>query len=170
MDFVSKEEIHNYQKEINNHFEAINQKNGKGNDFLGWVELPDELDENLLSKIENLANELRAKSEVFVVIGIGGSYLGARAVIEALSHHFTQLKGQKPFIIYAGHQISEEYMVDLLEILDQKDYSMTVISKSGTTTEPAIAFRILKNHIEFKVPTESLKRNGMRSFSGNTNK
>ncbi len=159
LDFVSKEEIHKYQEEINNHFKAINQKTGKGNDFLGWVELPDEIDENLLSRIEKLASQLRSKSEVFVVIGIGGSYLGARAVIEALSHHFAQLQGKKPFIIYAGHQISEDYMVDLLEVLDQKDYSMTVISKSGTTTEPALAFRILKNHIEKKYgKEEAVKR------------
>jgi glucose-6-phosphate isomerase len=150
LDFVSKEEIFQYQAEINNHFKAINNKTGEGNDFLGWVDLPDEINEKLLTRIEILAKQLRTKSEIFIVIGIGGSYLGARAVIEALSHHFTQLKDQKPCIIYAGHQISEDYMVDLLEILDQKDYSMTVISKSGTTTEPAIAFRILKNHIENK--------------------
>lgn len=159
LNFVSREDIEKYQPEINRHFKALNEKTGQGNDFLGWVDLPDEIDDVLISKIKILAGQLRAKSEIFVVVGIGGSYLGARAVIEALSHHFAQLKEQKPFIIYAGHQISEDYMVDLLEILDKKEYSMTVISKSGTTTEPAIAFRILKNHIENKYgKEEAIKR------------
>ena len=86
------------------------------------------------------------------MIGIGGSYLGARAVIEALSHNFQFLKkdNKNPLIIYAGQNIGEDYLAELLEILDHKDYAMTVISKSGTTTEPAIAFRVLKNHIEKK--------------------
>ena len=158
LDFVSKEEILNFQDEINRHFESVNHKTGKGNDFLGWVDLPDGIDEILITKIEKIANALRQKSEIFVVIGIGGSYLGARAVIEALSHHFNQLAGNKPVILYAGQNISEDYMSDLLEVLDKKDYSLTVISKSGTTTEPAIAFRILKSHLENKYGIEEARK------------
>lgn len=150
LDFVTKDKIFSYQAEIDKHFNAVNEKSGKGNDFLGWTELPDGTDELLDTKIEDVASRLREKSEVFVVIGIGGSYLGARAIIEAMAHHFQHLNNDKPIILYAGQNISEDYLSDLLEILDKKDYSMTVISKSGTTTEPAIAFRILKNHIENK--------------------
>jgi glucose-6-phosphate isomerase len=152
LSYVSEASIKAYQPQINEHFEALFHKTGKGNDFLGWIDLPDNTTEEMFQKLEKLAMELRRKSEVFVVIGIGGSYLGARAIIDALNHHFSQLKqdGNNPVIIYAGQNISEDYMYDLLEILDQKDYSMTVISKSGTTTEPAVAFRILKNHIEQK--------------------
>ena len=89
------------------------------------------------------ASALRKKSEIFVVVGIGGSYLGARAVIEALQNHFAPLADEKPLIVYAGHNMSEDYLHELMAILDKKDYSLAVISKSGTTTEPAIAFRIL---------------------------
>ena len=128
-------------------YETIFQKTGAGNDFLGWVNLPSEIDENLLADIEKTAADLRKKSEIFVVIGIGGSYLGARAVIEALQNHFAPLTGEQPLIVYAGHNMSEDYLHDLMAVLDKKDYSLAVISKSGTTTEPAIAFRILKQHI-----------------------
>lgn len=152
--FVQKKQVLDFQHEIDNHFKAVFNKTGRGNDFLGWVDLPNGMDENLLSKIEKVAGSLRQKSEVFVVIGIGGSYLGARAVIEALSHHFQHLDNQKPIILYAGHNISGDYLADLLKILDKKDYSMTVISKSGTTTEPAIAFRILREHLEKKYGKE----------------
>lgn len=150
--FISETQIKACQQEINKQHEALLEKTGKGNDFLGWMDLPDNTSEELIQKIENVAKELRRKSEVFVVIGIGGSYLGARAIIESLDHHFSNLKknDKNPIVIYAGQNISEDYMHDLLEVLDQKDYSMTVISKSGTTTEPAIAFRILKNHLEQK--------------------
>ena len=128
-------------------YETIYKKTGAGNDFLGWVNLPSEIDESLLADIEKTAADLRKKSEIFVVIGIGGSYLGARAVIEALQNHFAPLTDEKPLIVYAGHNMSEDYLHDLMAILDKKDYSLAVISKSGTTTEPAIAFRILKQHI-----------------------
>lgn len=152
LSFVSEASIKAYQPQINKHFESLFKKTGKGNDFLGWIDLPDNTQEEILQKLEKVAKELRQKSEVLVVIGIGGSYLGARAIIDALNHHFSQLKqdGNNPVVIYAGQNISEDYMYDLLEILDQKDYSMTVISKSGTTTEPAVAFRILKSHLEKK--------------------
>lgn len=133
-----------------------------GNDFLGWVNLPSEMQPELINDIKQAADELKKISKYVVVVGIGGSYLGARAVIEALSHNFDCLKKPKdrenPFILYAGQNIGEDYMVDLLDVLDEKDYSIIVISKSGTTTEPAIAFRILKNHIYYKYGKDANKR------------
>ena len=145
--FLKKELVNELESRLSVTYETIYQKKGAGNDFLGWVNLPSEIDENLLTDIEKTACELRSKSEIFVVIGIGGSYLGARAVIEALQNHFAPLTGEKPLVVYAGHNMSEDYLHDLMAILDKKDYSLAVISKSGTTTEPAIAFRILKQHI-----------------------
>ena len=145
--FLDKNLKSNLESRVSEVYETIFNKTGAGNDFLGWVNLPSEIDESLLADIEKTAADLRKKSDLFVVIGIGGSYLGARAVIEALQNHFAPLTGEKPLIVYAGHNMSEDYLHDLLAILDKKDYSLAVISKSGTTTEPAIAFRILKQHI-----------------------
>ena len=102
-------------------YETIYNKTGAGNDFLGWVNLPSEIDESLLADIEKTAADLRKKSDLFVVVGIGGSYLGARAVIEALQNHFAPLTGEKPLIVYAGHNMSEDYLHDLMAILDKKD-------------------------------------------------
>ena len=150
--FVSKDKIMSLQKEIDLHYRALLDKTGKGNDFLGWIDLPSKIKPDLLSRIEEHAQRLRKIADIFIVIGIGGSYLGARAVIEALDHSFVNLldKPSHPLILYAGNQMSEDYMAELMDILDKKDYALTVISKSGTTTEPAIAFRILKNHLEKK--------------------
>ena len=158
--FISEARIKSYQPQINDHYKALFNKKGKGNDFLGWIDLPDNTSDDLIERIEKVAAELKQKSEIFVVIGIGGSYLGARAIIEAMDHHFSHLKMGKrnPIILYAGQNISEDYVSDLLEILDRRDYSLTVISKSGTTTEPAIAFRILKNHLENKYGLEEARK------------
>ena len=145
--FLEKGVVNALESRIPTTYSTIYDKTGAGNDFLGWVNLPSEIDESLLADIEKTAADLRKKSEIFVVIGIGGSYLGARAVIEALQNHFAPLTNDKPLIVYAGHNMSEDYLHDLMAILDKKDYSLAVISKSGTTTEPAIAFRILKQHI-----------------------
>ncbi len=145
--FLDKKKQNELESKVSEVYETIFNKTGAGNDFLGWVNLPSEIDENLLADIEKTAADLRKKSEIFVVIGIGGSYLGARAVIEALQNHFAPFTDEKPLIVYAGHNMSEDYLHDLITVLDKKDYSMAVISKSGTTTEPAIAFRILKQHI-----------------------
>ena len=151
-DFVSQKDIEQLQSEITQHHGAILNKSGKGNDFLGWVDLPSTIDNQTIEFIEQSAKKIKEKADVFVVIGIGGSYLGARAVIEALSNNFALLaeKREFPIILYAGQNISEDYLHDLLELLDRKEYALAVISKSGTTTEPAIAFRILKNHLENK--------------------
>jgi glucose-6-phosphate isomerase len=131
--------------------DTLNNGKGAGSDFLGWINLPDNIVPQL-DRIEKIAKHLRSVSDTTVVIGIGGSYLGARAVIEALSHSFPGLTGKKHHdIFYAGHNLSEEYMAELIEVLNNRNYSIVVISKSGTTTEPAIAFRLLKAHLETKV-------------------
>lgn len=158
--FISKEQLLEYDKHIISAYRKIYNKTGAGSDFLGWVDLPSSITESEIAAIEAHAAELRKKSEVFVVIGIGGSYLGARAVIEAMTHHFQQLNGStdSPHIIYAGQNISEDYLSDLLDVLNKKDYSLAVISKSGTTTEPAIAFRVLKAQLESKYGLEEARR------------
>ncbi len=158
--FVSDEEVNAFENDIEKSYKALFNKTGKGSEFLGWVNLPSEMDEALITKIESAAKAISSMAEIYVVIGIGGSYLGARAVIDALSHHFAALKkdSKHPLILYAGQNLSEDYLTDLLEVLDHKDYALTVISKSGTTTEPALAFRILKNHLEKKYGRENAKK------------
>ena len=149
--FISYEEIIALAQQSVRHLDTLNAGTGPGSDFLGWLSLPDDILDQI-DKIEKTAKHLRSVSDTTVVIGIGGSYLGARAVIEALSHSFTPLlKTKHHEVIYAGQNICEDYLSDLLEILDARNYSIVVISKSGTTTEPAIAFRILKDHLEKKV-------------------
>ncbi len=157
--FVQQSQLDALQPALQKAQQDLINKTGKGNDFLGWVTLPNEIDETFLADVEATAKRLCEKAKVFVVIGIGGSYLGARAVIEALQNQFAALDTQRkdPFVIYAGHQLSEDYMHELLAILDKTDYALTVISKSGTTTEPAVAFRILKNHLEKKYGKEEAK-------------
>lgn len=159
-DFVPESKIISMQEQISKCHKTIINKTGKGNNFLGWVDLPEKLDIDLLKDIETEAKRIQNIAEVFVVIGIGGSYLGARAVIEALSHNFANILDdkKKPKILYAGNNISEDYLSDLLDVLDKKDYALTVISKSGTTTEPAITFRILKKHLEKKYGKDNAKK------------
>jgi glucose-6-phosphate isomerase len=158
-EFATIDEIMELQGEISNHHKSLMDKTGKGNDFLGWTSLPGEIDNELIDSINEVAAKIREKAEIFIVIGIGGSYLGARAVIEALSNNFEALRkrNNNPFIVYEGHNIGEDYLSELLEILDDRDYAMTVISKSGTTTEPALAFRLLKNHLENKYGKEEAR-------------
>jgi len=151
--FVPKETVYGYKKEIEKHNEALDNKTGKGNDFLGWVNLPTSIKESELADIESVANSLKSKVEIVVVVGIGGSYLGAKSVLEALSNSFQALKSKQtnPLVVFAGQNISEDYLQELLEVLNEKTYGIVVISKSGTTTEPAVAFRLLKAHLEAKV-------------------
>jgi len=155
--FVSKEELNAFDRQVISAYRKIYNKTGAGNDFLGWVDLPSATSDKLLDQISAHAKSLQAKSKVFVVIGIGGSYLGARAVIESLKSYFAT-NVNTPQIIYAGHHISEDYLAELLECLNNKDYSLAVISKSGTTTEPAIAFRMLRTHIEQKYGVEEARK------------
>jgi len=135
---------------------SLHNKTGKGNDFLGWVNLPNEITEDLLNDIENTARNLQNKIDIMVTIGIGGSYLGSKAVIEALSDNFSMLKVEpgKPKMLFAGQNLSEDYLFELRELLKDKSFALTIISKSGTTTEPAVAFRILKNDLEKKYGKE----------------
>jgi glucose-6-phosphate isomerase len=149
--FVSFEEVVAHAQLSARHIDTLNTGTGPGNDFLGWMSLPDDILPQI-ERIEKTARHLRSLSDTTVVIGIGGSYLGSRAVIEALSHSFSSLlKTKHHDVIFAGQNISEDYLAELIELLDTRNYSIVVISKSGTTTEPAIAFRILKDHLEKKV-------------------
>lgn len=148
--FISLEEIIATAGLSMRHLDALNAGTGQGNEFLGWLTLPEEM-HKISGRIEKIAKHLRSVSDTTVVIGIGGSYLGSKAVIEALSHNFKTQKNKRDHeIIFAGQNIDEDYLSDLLEILEHRNYSIVVISKSGTTTEPAIAFRILKRHLEEK--------------------
>jgi glucose-6-phosphate isomerase len=147
--FVKDSHIRDLKEKSLSLNKSLHDKTGKGNDFLGWVNLPNELSVEFLNDIEATAASLRMKSDFVVVIGIGGSYLGAKAVIDALSHSFQSYR-QGCQVVYAGQNIGEEYLFELREILKDKSFSLIVISKSGTTTEPAIAFRILKNDLETK--------------------
>lgn len=154
--FLSEEEIHLMQDEVDISHSLLVEKAGKGNQFLGWIDLPVKTDDALINSIEADAQAIREKAEILVVIGIGGSYLGARAIIEALCSPFSVFDSvnKNPVVIYAGHNLSQDYHAELLRLLDKKEYAIVVISKSGTTTEPAIAFRLLKNHIENKYGVE----------------
>lgn len=133
---------------------------GAGNDFLGWVHLPSSITPEFLDELQATADVLRSKCEVVVVAGIGGSYLGARAVNEALASSFDQLLPSKkdPYVVYAGNNIGEDYLADLIEILKTKEFGIINISKSGTTTETAIAFRLLKTLLEEKVGKEEARQ------------
>ncbi|MBQ2703876.1 MAG: glucose-6-phosphate isomerase, partial [Alistipes sp.] len=132
---------------------------GAGNDFLGWVALPSSIDAAELAAIKAQADKLRAKAEVVICIGIGGSYLGAKAVLDALSNSFEFLhkKHDNPTVIFAGQNISEDYTFEMLEALKEYSIATIVISKSGTTTEPAIAFRIIKEEIERRYGKEEAR-------------
>ena len=130
------------------------QRSGAGNDFLGWLNLPTDYDKEEFARIKQAARRIQEKADVLVVIGIGGSYLGAKAVIDALNNYFynwhSKEKRQTPQIVYAGNNISGSYLKQLVDFLEGKEVCLNVISKSGTTTEPAIAFRVLKNWMEEK--------------------
>jgi glucose-6-phosphate isomerase len=148
--FISKEAVNAYEAQAKAAREALENGTGKGNDFLGWLHLPSSIDATFLADIKATADILRKHCEVVVVAGIGGSYLGARAVIEALSDSFTRLQEDKknPVIVYAGHNIGEDYLYELTGFLKNKRFGVINISKSGTTTETALAFRLLKKQCE----------------------
>ncbi|MDR0964303.1 MAG: glucose-6-phosphate isomerase, partial [Clostridium sp.] len=156
--FVSEEEREMMKQSCLQAQETLLQKTGAGNDFLGWVDLPIAYDKEEFANILQAAKQIQADSEVFVVVGIGGSYLGARAAIEFLGHSFrNQLTAQErksPEIYFCGNSISSNYLQDLLDVIGDRDFSINMISKSGTTTEPAIAFRILKEKLEQKYGSE----------------
>jgi len=157
--FVPETRIKSYKNAIRSHQEKLHNKTGPGRDFLGWINLPSSVSNDHLKDIEETVSLLRKKVNILVVIGIGGSYLGSKAVIEALSHNFPCMKNpaENPHVLFAGQNLGEDYLSELLEVLNTNDYAIAVISKSGTTTEPAIAFRILKSHLEARVGKEKSK-------------
>ena len=152
---VNLEKIENYEKRALDAFDTLMKRDGEGNDFLGWIDRPVDYDKDEFERIKKASQRIRENSDVLVSIGIGGSYLGIKAVEVACDSYFTS--DRKTEVIYAGNQLSGEYLVDLLAYLEDKDYSLNVISKSGTTTEPAIAFRILKEALEEKYGKEEAK-------------
>ncbi|MEA4825357.1 MAG: glucose-6-phosphate isomerase [Clostridium sp.] len=159
--YLNYHEVEQLQPLVTAAHNLLHEKTGAGNDFLGWVDLPKNYDREEFERIKKCADKIKNNSDALIVIGIGGSYLGARAAIEMLSHTFhnnlSKEKRKYPQIFYVGNNISSTYMMDLLEMLEEVDFSVNVISKSGTTTEPAIAFRIFKDLLEKKYGKEGAK-------------
>lgn len=146
--FVGAAEYQKYVEKALNAFDVLQEENGAGNDFLGWKTLPVDIPESLIADCEAIRDSWAEKKvNLVVVIGIGGSYLGARCAIEALSHGFIRKEGV-PQVVFAGNNLSEEYLAELMDLAKVSNVACVVISKSGTTTEPAVAFRIVKEHIE----------------------
>ena len=158
--FIPKEKIAAYEPQVKAAMETLEKGTGLGNDFLGWLHLPSSITKEHLADLKATAQVLRDNCEVVIVAGIGGSYLGARAVIEALSNSFQwlQKKQNAPIMIYAGHNIGEDYLSELTEYLQDKKFGVINISKSGTTTETALAFRLLKKQCEDQRGKEMAKK------------
>lgn len=156
--FIREHEVEYMSKLAADAKETLVSKSGAGNDFLGWIDLPVDYDKEEFARIQKVAEKIKSDSEVLIVIGIGGSYLGARAAIEFLRHGFYNMVSKEvrktPEIYFAGNSISSTYLRDLIEVIGDRDFSVNIISKSGTTTEPAIAFRIFKDMLEKKYGKE----------------
>lgn len=152
--FMRTHEIEYLDPLVKTAHKMLHDKTGAGSDFLGWVDLPRDYDKEEFDRVKKAAEKIKADSDVLIVIGIGGSYLGAKAAIEMMSHHFYNSlpkdKRKTPEIYFLGQNISGDYLNDVLEIIEGKDVSVNVISKSGTTTEPAVAFRVMKDYLEKK--------------------
>ena len=152
--FISEHEIESMKKIAENAKAELLGKEGAGNDFLGWIDLPVDYDKEEFARIKEAAERIKGDSEVLLVIGIGGSYLGARAAIEFLRHNFYNMVSKEirktPEIYFVGNSISSTYLKHLVDVIGERDFSVNIISKSGTTTEPAIAFRIFKGMLEKK--------------------
>lgn len=159
--YLNTHEVEQLQPMVTAAHELLHNKTGAGNEFLGWVDLPINYDKEEFERVKKCAEKIKNNSDVLLVIGIGGSYLGARAAIEMLTNTFHNLipkeKRSNPKILYVGNNISSTYMADLVELLEGIDFSVNVISKSGTTTEPAIAFRIFKDLLEKKYGKDGAK-------------
>ncbi len=155
---ITKEQVDAFEPKVKKGMDMLHEGTGKGSDFLGWLHLPSSVSEAGLKDIEATAAELR-KCKVVVVIGIGGSYLGTKAVVEAINNSFDWLqeKRENPVIVYAGHTIGEDYLFELCEMLKGVRFGIINISKSGTTTEPALAFRVLKKLLEENVGKDGAK-------------
>ena len=151
---IDKKEIMKYKEQVENIHKDLHRRSTKEDDFVGWLELPTNYDKKEFKRIQTAATRINKDSDILLVIGIGGSYLGARAVIEALSSSFYNMQTLKQrkhtLVLFAGNNLSPNYINDLIEVIGDKDFSINVISKSGTTTEPAIAFRIFREILENK--------------------
>ncbi|WP_374722003.1 glucose-6-phosphate isomerase [Peribacillus tepidiphilus] len=162
LSFFGEHEITYLRDAVKVAHHSLHEKTGAGNDFLGWIELPTNYDKEEFSRIQKAAEKIKNDSDVLLVIGIGGSYLGARAAIEMLQHSFynalSKEQRKTPQVLFAGNNISSTYMRDLMDLLEGKDFSINVISKSGTTTEPAIAFRIFRKLLEEKYGVEEARK------------
>jgi glucose-6-phosphate isomerase len=162
LDFINESEVNNLIPFVKSAHEMLHNKTGAGNDFLGWVDLPLNYDKEEFTRIKASAEKIKSDSDVLVVIGIGGSYLGAKAAIDVLSHSFynnlPKSKRKTPEIYFVGNNISSTYISDLLDLIEGKEISVNVISKSGTTTEPALAFRIFKEYMEKKYGKDEARK------------
>ncbi|MFS1511406.1 glucose-6-phosphate isomerase [Chengkuizengella sp. SCS-71B] len=160
--YLQQHEVDNLENAVQLAHNQLHEKTGAGSDYLGWIDLPTNYDKEEFLRIGKAAAKIQSDSEVLVVIGIGGSYLGARAAIEMLSHHFynnlTKDIRKTPEVYFAGNNISSTYITHLLELIGDRDFSVNVISKSGTTTEPAIAFRIFREVLENKYGKEEARK------------
>ncbi len=159
---INERMIYEFQDIVLKNHELLHKNPDDEKEFLGWINLPENYDKKEFERIKKAAEKIQSDSDILIVIGIGGSYLGARAVIESITNCFYNMlpskKRKTPKIIYAGNNLSPNYMNDLLELIGEKDISLNVISKSGTTTEPAIAFRVLREAIEAKYGLEEAKK------------
>ncbi len=160
--FISKDEMAIMEKLATDAKETLVSKTGAGNDFLGWIDLPVDYDKDEFDRIKKAAKKIQEDSEVLLVIGIGGSYLGARAAIEFLRHNFYNMVDKSvrktPEIYYVGNSISSTYIAHLIDVIGDRDFSINMISKSGTTTEPAIAFRVFREVLETKYGVEEARK------------
>ena len=158
---ISQKSIMEYKEQVENIHKELHKKANDEKDFVGWLELPTNYDKKEFSRIKKAAKKIKKESDILVVIGIGGSYLGARAVIESLTSSFYNMLTEKqrkyPQILYVGNNLSPNYINELIEYIGDKDFSVNVISKSGTTTEPAIAFRIFREILENKYGIEEAR-------------
>ncbi|MBD8945965.1 MAG: glucose-6-phosphate isomerase [Clostridiales bacterium] len=161
LNFVSREEIEAMEQQVLAAHKTLTEKTGEGSDYLGWLNLPFDYDKEEFARIKMSAEKIKSDSDVLIVIGIGGSYLGAKAAIDMLSNNFYNLlskdERKTPQILFAGNSISGSYLSQLLKFVEKKDFSVNVISKSGTTTEPAVAFRVFKELLEKKYGKEGAK-------------
>ena len=178
---IDKKQIMEYKEKVENIHKDLHRRSDDIEDFVGWIELPENYDKEEFVRIKRAAQKIKESSDILLVIGIGGSYLGARAVIDALSSNFASLQTEEqrnaPQILYVGNNLSPNYINDLIEVLSGKDFSINVISKSGTTTEPAIAFRIFREILENKYGidearsriyvTTDKKRGALKTLSDN---
>lgn len=160
--FIQNDHLHSIETAVEQAHYQLHEKKGPGSEYTGWITLPETYDVNEFKKIQTTAETIQQHSDILLVIGVGGSYLGARAAIELLTHSFqrelSQHKRSYPKVIFVGYQLSTKYINDLFDMLEDYDVSINVISKSGTTMEPAIAFRIFKNWLENRYGKESAKR------------